>query len=74
MTPEENAKLFSEFIRIKNEKTKNIMGSGLGLSIVKKIATLYQGNVSVESTADVGSVFTIVLNANTYPSTENESI
>ncbi|MDD5765065.1 MAG: response regulator [Candidatus Marinimicrobia bacterium] len=73
MTPEESSKLFSEFLRIKNEKTRNIMGSGLGLSIVKKVATLYEGNVTVTSTPDVGSVFTIVLNANTYPSTENDS-
>ena len=34
MTGEESAKLFGEFVRIKNEKTVKILGSGLGLSIV----------------------------------------
>ena len=35
MTGEETARLFGEFVRIKNEKTAHIDGSGLGLSIVK---------------------------------------
>jgi len=62
MTQEEADKLFGEFVRIHNAKTKNILGSGLGLSIVKKLAELYGGTVSVESEPDRGSTFTIVLN------------
>ncbi|MDX9727496.1 MAG: ATP-binding protein, partial [Bacteroidales bacterium] len=53
--------LFNEFVRIKNEKTRNISGSGLGLSIVRKVVDLYHGSVKVESTPDVGSVFTVRL-------------
>jgi signal transduction histidine kinase len=53
--------LFTEFVRIKNEKTRNITGSGLGLSIVKKVVQLYFGSVSVESNPDVGTVFTVRL-------------
>jgi two-component system, sensor histidine kinase and response regulator len=53
--------LFTEFVRIKNEKTKNISGSGLGLSIVKKIIELYHGTIDVDSTPDVGTIFTIKL-------------
>ena len=53
--------LFTEFVRIKNEKTRNISGSGLGLSIVKKVVELYHGTINVESTPDVGTVFTIRL-------------
>jgi len=56
--------LFTEFVRIKNEKTRNITGSGLGLSIVKKVVQLYFGNISVESTPDVGTVFTVRLPKN----------
>jgi signal transduction histidine kinase len=41
--------LFTEFVRIKNEKTRNITGSGLGLSIVKKVVQLYFGSISVFS-------------------------
>ena len=61
MTQEEAAGLFNEFVRIKNKKTEDILGSGLGLSIVKKIALLYDGKVSVTSQPDVGSVFTVEL-------------
>ncbi len=61
MTQEEADKLFNDFVRIKNQKTKNILGSGLGLSIVKKLAQLYQGDVVVTSEPDVGSTFTVTL-------------
>jgi len=61
MTPEECGHLFGEFVRIKNDKTRNILGSGLGWNIVKRIASLYDGRVSVESTPDVGSTFSVVL-------------
>lgn len=61
MSPEESARLFKEFVRIKNSKTKNVMGSGLGLSIVKKLANTYGGDVTVESVPDVGTTFTINL-------------
>jgi two-component system sensor histidine kinase/response regulator len=55
MTPDEVLKLFGEFVRIRNERTQNILGSGLGLSIVKKLALLYDGDATVESDLDVGS-------------------
>ncbi|HCL00487.1 MAG TPA: hypothetical protein DHW42_10345 [Candidatus Marinimicrobia bacterium] len=61
MTKEECDRLFGEFVRIKNAKTRNILGSGLGLSIVKKIAAMYSGSVSVTSTPDIGSTFTVTL-------------
>jgi len=61
MTPEECAKLFSDFVRIKNEKTRKILGSGLGLSILKKLSFLYGGDITVQSEPDVGSTFTVTL-------------
>jgi len=64
MTPDECKKLFSDFSRIKNEKTRHVLGSGLGLSTVKKLATLYGGEVSVRSQPDVGTAFTITLARN----------
>ncbi len=61
MTKEEQSKLFGEFVRIKNEKTRLIEGSGLGLSILKRLSKLYEGDVTVESEADKGTTFTVVL-------------
>lgn len=61
MSPTEAAKLFGEFVRIKNDKTRNIAGSGLGLSTVKKLAMLYGGDVVVHSQPDVGTTFTVTL-------------
>lgn len=62
MTEEESKKLFGEFVRIKNEKTRDILGSGLGLSIVKKLAQLYGGDAKVVSEVGAGSTFTVDLN------------
>ncbi|MDL2296614.1 response regulator [Bacteroidales bacterium OttesenSCG-928-B11] len=62
ISEEDIPKLFQDFVRIKNEKTKTISGSGLGLSIMKKIAEeVYHGTVSVESQPDMGSTFTVTL-------------
>jgi two-component system, sensor histidine kinase and response regulator len=61
MTEEEMDKLFHDFVRIKNEKTKNITGSGLGLSIVKKLAENYKGKIEVTSLPDKGSIFVVTL-------------
>jgi signal transduction histidine kinase len=61
MTEEETSTLFKEFVRIKNDKTKNISGSGLGLSIVRKVAELYKGNIKVDSTPDKGTIFEVNL-------------
>jgi two-component system, sensor histidine kinase and response regulator len=61
MTPEESVKLFREFVRIKNEDTYKILGSGLGLSTVRKLAQLYQGDAMVKSEKGSGSIFTVTL-------------
>lgn len=65
MTEEEMATLFKDFSRVKNEKTRGISGSGLGLSIIKKmIMEYYYGTISVTSKPDAGSTFTVEIPAN----------
>ncbi|MCX6266394.1 MAG: HAMP domain-containing sensor histidine kinase, partial [Bacteroidetes bacterium] len=61
MTPPEIEKIFEDFVRIKNDKTKNITGSGLGLSIVKKLIDNYSGQIEVSSIPDQGSKFNVRL-------------
>lgn len=61
MTREEQAHLFDEFVRIRNDQTRGIEGSGLGLSILKKLSRLYGGDIEVQSESQVGSRFTVVL-------------
>ncbi|MDZ7741696.1 MAG: hybrid sensor histidine kinase/response regulator [Bacteroidota bacterium] len=61
MSEEETASIFQEFVRIKNQKTRTITGSGLGLSIIKKIIDENGGEISVKSKPDVGSTFTVRL-------------
>ncbi|HNR41933.1 MAG TPA: ATP-binding protein [Bacteroidales bacterium] len=61
ITESDRENLFTEFVRIRNERTRNISGSGLGLSIVKKVVELYNGTISVESTPDKGTTFIVRL-------------
>jgi len=61
MSEAEIEKLFREFVRIKNAKTKHILGSGLGLSTVKRLVEMYGGTVQVQSVPDEGSTFEVRL-------------
>lgn len=59
LTPEQAGKLFHEFARIRTEQTAHVDGSGLGLSIVKRLAALYGGDVHVRSAPGAGSTFRV---------------
>jgi signal transduction histidine kinase len=63
LSREDAAKLFNDFVRIKNAKTRGIEGSGLGLATVKRIAGLYHGDATVSSEPEQGSTFTVTLKA-----------
>jgi len=59
ISAEDQQSLFKDFVRIKNPKTRNIIGSGLGLSIVKKIVDMNNGEITMESATDKGTKFTL---------------
>lgn len=61
---EDLGRLFSEFVRLKNENTVHILGSGLGLSTIRKVAALYKGDARVESIEGCGSTFYVTLYKN----------
>ncbi len=54
-------KIFDKFYRVKNEKTRFITGTGLGLRIVKEIIDSMGGKIAVESKFGEGSTFTVHL-------------
>ncbi|MGA2639974.1 MAG: ATP-binding protein [Spirochaetia bacterium] len=56
---EDSAKVFDEFYRARNEQTAGIPGTGLGLSLVKRLTELHEGTVSVSSELGKGSEFTV---------------
>jgi len=60
---EDRPRLFGEFVRLSRGKDRNSPGSGLGLSIVKRVVDLHGGRVELESAVGVGSVFRLVLPA-----------
>jgi signal transduction histidine kinase len=55
----EQTHLFKEFLRIKNDKTVNISGSGLGLSTLQKIVSINNGKIYVKSREGTGTVFMV---------------
>jgi two-component system phosphate regulon sensor histidine kinase PhoR len=56
-------RLFERFYRVDKARSREHGGTGLGLAIVKHIALVHGGQVSVESTVEQGSTFTLVLPA-----------
>lgn len=61
MSEEEQGQLFERFSRLDNDATRSEQGTGIGLSIVKKLVALHHGLVHVESTPGEGSTFTIAI-------------
>jgi signal transduction histidine kinase len=53
--------LFEDFTQIDSPLQKRVRGSGLGLSLCRQFAHLLGGEVGLESTPGVGSVFHVVL-------------
>jgi signal transduction histidine kinase/DNA-binding response OmpR family regulator len=56
-------RIFDEFGQLENPVQRRVRGTGLGLPLVRRLATLLGGSVSLESAPGVGSTFTVVLPA-----------
>jgi signal transduction histidine kinase len=61
ISKEDQQKLFEPFKQIDSAISRKYNGTGLGLSLVKKLAEMHNGTVSVESEVDKGSTFTVSL-------------
>ena len=54
-------KIFERFYRVKDDKTRYITGTGLGLPIVKGLLDSLGGVIDVESSSGEGTTFTVLL-------------
>lgn len=62
-------RIFDRFTQIDSGSTRSHRGHGLGLSIVKALLDLLQGKIEVQSSLNIGSVFSITL----YPAVFDET-
>ncbi|HJU71343.1 MAG TPA: ATP-binding protein [Paucimonas sp.] len=54
-------RIFEEFSQIENALQKGVRGTGLGLPLCCRLATLLGGAIEVQSTPGIGSVFSLTL-------------
>jgi signal transduction histidine kinase len=53
------ARIFDKFYRVPRVQDAGVPGTGLGLALVREIAGLHDGTVSVKSELNAGSTFTL---------------
>ncbi|MBP7127161.1 response regulator [Myxococcota bacterium] len=59
MSPAERDRIFDEFFRVKNDYTAHVPGTGLGLTLVRRLVDMHQGRIEVDSAPGKGSVFSV---------------
>ena len=63
IAPQDQARVFDDFTRIDSAYVREQQGTGLGLSLARRLARLMGGDITVESAAGQGSTFTITVPA-----------
>ena len=61
MAKENLKKLFIPFVQLDSGTARQHEGSGLGLALTKSIVELHRGEIRVESIADKGSTFSVIM-------------
>jgi len=57
----DQGRVFERFFKADKSRQRSNGGSGLGLSIAKKIVEIHQGEISLQSTLDAGTTVTVFL-------------
>src|SRR5262249_4058711 len=61
IAPEDQERIFQEFTQIDSPLQQRVKGTGLGLPLTQKLASLLGGRLTLESSPGVGSTFTAVI-------------
>lgn len=61
IAPEDLPRIFDDFYRVESKQTDRIGGTGLGLTIAKKIVDSHFGHIEVDSRPGEGSTFSVYL-------------
>ncbi|HVH13250.1 MAG TPA: response regulator, partial [Longimicrobium sp.] len=61
IAPEHLEAIFEPFMQVETERARRAHGTGLGLSVSRRLARLLGGELNVESTLREGSTFTLIL-------------
>ena len=63
ISPEDLARLFQPFTQVDASSTRRFGGTGLGLTIARRMANIMGGDITVDSTVGEGSTFTFSVEA-----------
>ena len=61
LKPEDQEKLFSEYMRFNIETNRQTEGTGIGLNITLNLVKMMEGTIKVESEYKKGSIFTVIV-------------
>ncbi len=61
ISPDDQKAIFARFFRVRRPETENIEGSGVGLTLVKKLVDLHKGQIGLESRLGEGTTFYVTL-------------
>ena len=74
ISPEDAQRLFQPFVQVNAALNRQYEGTGLGLSLVKRIVAMHGGEVTLTSEVGIGSCFTVQIPIIAIPNTDGSSV